>query len=66
MTKEQRQELMTLIRVMSAADLSILHAALEELGAERPIMVTTTPGSNNDVLWSKMLALGWMLSLIHI
>jgi hypothetical protein len=60
MTEEQRQELMTLIRDMSAADLSILQAVLEELGSERPIMVTTTPGSNNDVLWSKMVALGWM------
>ena len=60
MTKEQRQELLALIRVMSAGDLSILQAAIQELGQERPVMVTTTPGSNNDVLWSKMAALGWM------
>src|SRR6202011_1668595 len=50
----------TLSRAMSAGDLSILQAALEEPDEERPIMVTTIPGSNNDLLWTEMVALGWM------
>jgi hypothetical protein len=47
---------------MSAADLSILRATLEEAEAQRPILVTTTPGSNNDALWTMMVELGWMTS----
>lgn len=45
---------------MSAADLSILRAALEEPGAQPPILLTTIPGSKNDVLWTAMVAHGWM------
>jgi hypothetical protein len=47
-------------RAATPADLSILEAALTELTADRPTMLTTTPGSNNDRLWSEMVALGWM------
>jgi hypothetical protein len=60
MTEEQKQDLLTLSRAMTAGDLSILQAAIDELGEERPIMVTTTPGSKNDLLWSEMVKLGWM------
>lgn len=59
MTDDQRQALLTRMRAMSAADLSILEAAFAEPSGE-PIMVTTTPGSKNDFLWSDMVTLGWM------
>ncbi len=57
---EHKPDFQTLSRAMSAGDLSILQAALEEPDEERPIMVTTIPGSNNDLLWTEMVALGWM------
>jgi hypothetical protein len=60
MNDKQRQALKEVARSATPADLSILQAALAELQAERPTMLTTTPGSNNDQLWSEMVALGWM------
>jgi hypothetical protein len=57
---EQKPDLATLGNAVSAADLSILRAALEEPDSERLILVTTTPGSKNDLLWTEMVALGWM------
>jgi hypothetical protein len=57
---EQKPDLTKLGRDASAADLSILQAALEAPDEEHPILVTTTPGSKNDLLWSEMVALGWM------
>jgi hypothetical protein len=47
-------------RELTAADLSILKAALADVTPERPTLLTTTPGSNNDRLWSEMVAMGWM------
>ena len=60
MNDEQRQTLLSIARSMTAGDLSILQAALEELSPEQLTYLTTTPGSNNDKLWSEMVALGWM------
>lgn len=60
MNDEQRQALVAVARCATPADLSILHAALTELPSDRPILLTTMPGSNNDRLWSQMAALGWM------
>jgi hypothetical protein len=57
---EQKPDLATLGNAVSAADLSILRAALEEPVSEQPVLVTTTPGSKNDLLWTAMVALGWM------
>lgn len=57
---KQRQALKAVARSATPADLSILEAALTELRPDRPTMLTTTPGSNNDRLWSEMVALGWM------
>ena len=60
MNDEQRQALVAVARCATPADLSILQAALTELALNRPILLTTMPGSNNDKLWSQMVALGWM------
>jgi hypothetical protein len=60
MDDQQRQTLRAVARTATPADLSILHAVLTELSPDRPTMLTTTPGSNNDRLWSEMVALGWM------
>jgi hypothetical protein len=60
MNDVQRQTLHTVARAATPADLSILHAALTELSPERPTLLTTVPGSNNDKLWTAMVALGWM------
>jgi hypothetical protein len=59
-TEEQRRALMAIARCATPADLSILQAALTELRSDRPTLLTTMPGSNNDKLWSQMVALGWM------
>lgn len=60
MNDKQRQDLQAVARSATPADLSILQAALTELSPERPTMLTTIAGSNNDRLWSEMVALGWM------
>lgn len=60
MSDKQRQAVRSLGRVATPADLSILEAALTELTADRPTLLTTTPGSNNDRLWSEMVELGWL------
>lgn len=60
MNVEHRQALQAVSRSATPADLSILEAALTDLSSDRPTMLTTTPGSNNDRLWSEMIALGWM------
>jgi hypothetical protein len=60
MNDAQRQNLRALARAATPADLSILQAALTELSPDRPTLLTTAPGSNNDKLWSEMAALGWM------
>jgi hypothetical protein len=57
---KHRQALKAVARSATPADLSILVAALTELRPDLPTMLTTTPGSNNDKLWSEMVALGWM------
>jgi hypothetical protein len=56
---EERRGLIALGRTMSAADLSILQGALAEPG-DQVVMLTTTPASANDLLWSEMTALGWL------
>jgi len=55
-TPEQVEGLLTRMRKMSAADLSVLAACTQtpESG------MTTAPDSPNEVLWSEMVALGWM------
>jgi hypothetical protein len=60
MNATHRQALQAAARSATPADLSILQAALAELSPDRPTMLTTTPGSNNDRLWSEMVALGWL------
>jgi hypothetical protein len=60
MNDEHRQALQAVARAATPGDLSILQAALTELRPERPTLLTTAPGSNNDKLWSQMVALGWM------
>jgi hypothetical protein len=60
MNEEQRQALLAVARLATPADLSILQAALTALLPDRPTLLTTAPGSNNDELWSQMAALGWM------
>jgi len=59
-SNEQRQALEAIARHMTPADLSILEAALGDLRPEQPTFLTTTPGSNNERLWSQMAAMGWM------
>jgi hypothetical protein len=59
-TPTQIEALKTLMREMSAADLSILEAVPETLQQEESVRLATTPGSKNDVLWSQMAALNWM------
>jgi hypothetical protein len=60
MNDKQRQALLAAARSATPAGLSILQVALMDLAPERPTMLTTVPGSNNDKLWSQMVALGWM------
>lgn len=59
-SEEQMNALRTIAHRATDADLSILHAALAEPAGTQPTMLTTTPGSNNDSLWSTMAELGWM------
>ena len=49
-------ELLAMMRGMTAADLSVVAAASEMPDAA----MTTMPGSANDTLWSKMTRLGWL------
>jgi hypothetical protein len=60
MSDTNQEALREVARSATPADLSILQAALTELGPDRPTLLTTTPGSNNDRLWSAMVALDWM------
>lgn len=62
MNDEQTRALRAIARAATPADLSILQAALADLNSERPTMITTVSGSNNDKLWSEMVALGWMIA----
>jgi hypothetical protein len=55
-----KEALKSIARDMTRADLSILKAAVDDLNPGRPTLLSTTPGSNNDRLWSQMAALGWM------
>lgn len=57
---QQRQALKAVARAATPADLSILQAALADLRPDPPTLLATTPGSNNDKLWSVMVTLGWM------
>lgn len=59
-TQVQLEELKKLMRKMSAADLSILEALPQTLREEESVRLATTPGSENDMLWSQMAALKWM------
>jgi hypothetical protein len=59
-TPTQIEALKTLMREMSAADLSILEAMAQTLQQEETVRLATTPGSKNDVLWSQMAVLNWM------
>jgi ERCC4-type nuclease len=59
-TRSQIESLKTLLKEMSAADLSILEAVPETLRQEETVRLATTSGSKNDVLWSQMAALNWM------
>jgi hypothetical protein len=57
---EQGRQLLPQMRALSAADLSVLHGVVASLATEEEVRVTTTPGSDNDRLWSEMTKLGWM------
>jgi hypothetical protein len=56
----QLESLKTLMREMSAADLSILETVPQALEQEDSVRLATVSGSKNDLLWSQMVALGWM------
>ena len=52
------QELLRLMQRASAGDMSILlHASRPR---DEPVSMATSPGTNNDKLWSEMVKLGWM------
>jgi hypothetical protein len=59
--EERRGAMIALARTMNAGDLSTLEAALAEPNQDRTVNLTTTTGSKNDVLWSEMTALGWLI-----
>jgi hypothetical protein len=59
-TPAQLESLKTLMRQMSAADLSILEAVPQTLEQEESVRLATVSGSKNDLLWSQMAAVGWM------
>jgi hypothetical protein len=59
-TRDQLEELKARLKEMSAADQSILAALPQTVNEAEPIRLVTIPGSDNDVLWSQMAALGWM------
>lgn len=56
-TEAQIEALLQRMREMSAADLSVLEASSKTAGSS----MTTAPGSRNEVLWSEMVGLGWMI-----
>ena len=56
-TPAQIEALLQRMREMSAADLSVLEASTQTPGSS----MTTGPGSPNEVLWSEMVDLGWMI-----
>ena len=45
---------------MSEADISVLEAALQSTLNGSDAEMSTAPGSTNDLLWSDMIAAGWM------
>jgi hypothetical protein len=51
------EALLARMRTMTDGDLSVLHASLQSPDSS----MATSPGSPNDVLWSAMEKLGWML-----
>jgi uncharacterized RDD family membrane protein YckC len=55
-TAQDSEALLTMMRSMRDAELSVLDACLAAPGSH----VTTSPGSQNDTLWSHMARLGWM------
>jgi hypothetical protein len=59
-TPEQLEALKARLKQMSAADQSILAALPQTVNENEPIRLVTIPGSDNDLLWSQMVALGWM------
>jgi len=60
MNDQQREALRSIGRELSPADLSVLQAGLDSLNPDQPTLLTTSPGSNNDKVWSQMVAAGWM------
>ena len=56
----ENEGIRALLREMGEADLSVLWAAVDTLGGEQDVNLTTTSGSSNDVLWTEMVKLGWM------
>jgi hypothetical protein len=56
-TEAQIEALLQRMREMSAADISVLEASTKTPGSS----MTTAPGSHNEVLWSEMVGLGWMI-----
>ena len=56
-TPEQIETLLQRMREMSAADISVLEACLNTPESS----MTTAPGSHNDMLWTEMVAYGWMI-----
>lgn len=60
MSEAQIEALLASMRTMSAADLSVLEAALKEPSGEQPVLLATKERSANDQLWSEMVPLGWL------
>lgn len=60
MNSEIRNRLLGILRELSAADLSILQAAAQQLRDAAPVLLTTVPDSANDRLWAAMTEAGLM------
>jgi hypothetical protein len=56
-SQQEMEALLQHMRQMSAADLSVLHASVHTPGS----FMTTSPGSPNQLFWSAMEKLGWMI-----
>jgi len=55
-----RQELLGVLQRLSAADRSVLAATLETPGSQ----IATVRGSANDLLWSKLVELGFAREMV--
>jgi hypothetical protein len=58
MNTEERRALLAQLRTLSAAERSVLAAALQTLDGPQPTLLTTSPDSANDRLWAAMSRAG--------